>query len=241
VPAAGEILADQRQNMESRQAMLSAIRRQLAASTPFDVVRSQHQAHLTGNSHPDRVTAFEQPPAIPLLEHFSLSLEAVSGHCVVVRDEVEAATAVSQIIGPTARRIAVSNSPLVQRVMRSAKHHAELIEAAASLALFDCDAGITGAQWAIAETGTLVLESEEERHRLISLVPPVHIAIIEASRIRQTMGEVLGLISEHGSDALSRTVTFITGPSRTSDIELTLAIGVHGPAELHVIVIGENS
>lgn len=239
--AAREILADQRQNMESRQAMLIAIRRQLAASAPLDVVRSQHQAHFTGTSHTDRVAAIEQPPTISLVEHFRVSLEAVSGHCVAVRDEVEAATAVLQIIGQR-ERIAVSNSPLVQRVMRSVEHHAELIEAATPPALFDCDAGITGAQWAIAETGTLALESEEERHRLISLVPPMHIAIIEAGRIRQTMGEVLRLISENGGDALSRTVTFITGPSRTSDIELTLAIGVHGPAELHVIVIvGENS
>jgi len=72
-------------------------------------------------------------------------------------------------------------------------------------------------------------------------VPPIHIAIIEASRIRQTMAEVLRAINEDGRDSLSRTVTFITGPSRTSDIELTLAIGVHGPAELHVIVIDEKA
>ena len=104
--------------------------------------------------------------------------------------------------------------------------------------LFDCDMGITTAQWAIAETGTLVLESERERHRLASLVPPVHVAIVEAGRIRRTMAEALELI-KNADVGLSRTVTFITGPSRTSDIELTLAIGVHGPGELHVIVIDE--
>jgi L-lactate dehydrogenase complex protein LldG len=61
------------------------------------------------------------------------------------------------------------------------------------------------------------------------------LCILRAADIRQTLGEILELINED----LSRTVTFITGASRTSDIELTLAIGVHGPKELHVIVIND--
>ena len=102
--------------------------------------------------------------------------------------------------------------------------------------MFESDLGITGAQWAIAETGTLVLESESERHCLTSLVPPIHVCILEAKQIRQTLGEILGILQKD----LSRTITFITGASRTSDIELTLAIGVHGPGELHVILIDET-
>jgi L-lactate utilization protein LutC len=101
-------------------------------------------------------------------------------------------------------------------------------------ALFNATA-VLPAQWAIAETGTLVLETKSERHRLVSLVPAMHIAILAAGRILRTMSEALEAVSTTGE--LSRTVTFITGPSRTSDIELTLAIGVHGPARLHVIVI----
>jgi L-lactate dehydrogenase complex protein LldG len=62
----------------------------------------------------------------------------------------------------------------------------------------------------------------------------VHIAIISASKIRETLGEVLALLQSAGE--ISPTVTFITGPSRTADIELTLAIGVHGPQQLYVIV-----
>ncbi len=100
--------------------------------------------------------------------------------------------------------------------------------------LFACDVGICTAQAAIAETGTLMLDSEAERHRLVSLLPPVHIAIVEAASIRLTLGEVLAAVEQR--HPLSPTVTFITGPSRTADIELTLAIGVHGPQELYVIV-----
>ena len=100
--------------------------------------------------------------------------------------------------------------------------------------IFSFDVGITTAQAAIAETGTLILESLDERHRLVSLVPPVHIAIIDASKIVRTLGEALTLLRQ--AKEISPAVTFITGPSRTADIELTLTIGVHGPQELYVIV-----
>jgi L-lactate dehydrogenase complex protein LldG len=100
--------------------------------------------------------------------------------------------------------------------------------------IFAFDVGISTAQAAIAETGTLVLDSARERNRLVSLVPPVHIAIVDASSIFQTLGEALAFIHQDGS--ISPAVTFITGPSRTADIELTLAIGVHGPQQLYVIV-----
>jgi L-lactate dehydrogenase complex protein LldG len=111
------------------------------------------------------------------------------------------------------------------------------LERAGAAALFASDLGISAVQWGIAETGTLVLESDREHHRLVSLVPPVHVALIQAQQIRESLGEILSLISENGEEGLSRAVTFITGPSRTSDIELTLAIGVHGPTALHVIII----
>ena len=102
--------------------------------------------------------------------------------------------------------------------------------------LFAADAGISAAQWGIAETGTLVLESSQEQHRLVSLVPPLHIAVLPANRVVNTMAEALQRIAPTIDNRL---VTFITGPSRTGDIELTLVLGVHGPHTLHVIVCEE--
>jgi len=104
--------------------------------------------------------------------------------------------------------------------------------------IFQFDVGISNAQAGIAETGTLVLDSARERHRLVSLVPPVHIAIINASSIVETLGEALTLLQK--DKEISPAITFITGPSRTADIELTMAIGVHGPRELYVIVNGSK-
>jgi L-lactate dehydrogenase complex protein LldG len=212
----------------ARRSILDAIRRSLAASAPFDEA-------ATSLPEVPAPRAFDVAP----LERFRKALEAVVGKSVVVANECEAAGAVREILERIgARRVAVSDSPLVGAVLGHLALDDVRMESDPDRAtLFECHAGITGAQWAVAETGTLVLESDRERHRLASLVPPVHIAILEASRIRHTLGEVLGTLSKQGADALSRTVTFVTGPSRTSDIELTLAIGVHGPGELYVVIL----
>jgi L-lactate utilization protein LutC len=211
-------------NADARAAILASISRSLAASRPFD---TEHQKHHRPSAPP--VT-----PTVPvlrletLIENFRSSLTFVGADCRVVHGRQEAAAEVRAVIeSHSAKQIAVSDSSMVAELMPDIK--------AAPSVLFGCDLGITSAQWGIAETGTLVLESERESHRLTSLVPPVHLCILKATDIRQTLGEILELISKN----LSRTVTFITGASRTSDIELTLAIGVHGPKELHILVIND--
>ena len=225
--------------------MFAAIRGHLAASAPHDAVRAAHHAAA---AHGEDVSARDEKTAVVVfegtaVERFRQALEAVAGRCLVVRDEAEAAEALRQIAEQrSCSRVAVSDSPLVGRVLNLAALPAEVLENPAAEALFDCDLGVTGAQWGVAETGTLVLESDAERHRLASLVPSAHVAIIESRNVRQTLGEVLQAINDRGAEGLSRAVTFITGPSRTSDIELTLAIGVHGPAELYVVIIeGEGN
>ena len=102
--------------------------------------------------------------------------------------------------------------------------------------LLECDLGFTGAQFGVAETGTLVLLSSEERHRVASLVPPVHVALLEARDILPALGDALEA-ARRAQGGLPHVVTLITGPSRTGDIELTIVVGVHGPKELHVIVV----
>lgn len=226
------------ENNSARTAILTAIRRNLAASEPFDAIHREHHGahpHLPENGKAQIVSAADLQN-ISLIERFRENLISIGGNCTVVRDLAEAAQIVQAIIEKTkACGVAVSDSDLVKRVCELVKTNAILTENVSAAELFEFDLGITSAQWAIAETGTLVLESDREQNRLSSLVPPVHIAIVEAECFRQTLGEILALVNK--AENLSRTITFITGPSRTSDIELTLAIGVHGPAELHVIVV----
>ena len=97
--------------------------------------------------------------------------------------------------------------------------------------------GITGAYCAIAETGTLMLLSGASSPMKNSLLPETHIAVVPASRILRCMEDGWDLLrKEHGP--LPRQVAFVSGPSRTADIEMTLVIGIHGPYRVHVVLVG---
>jgi L-lactate dehydrogenase complex protein LldG len=100
--------------------------------------------------------------------------------------------------------------------------------------LLNADAGLTTAQIGIAESGTLALIGDVEKHRLVSLVPPIHVAILKRENIVGTMSEALAKLENNGIP--SSLITFVTGPSRTADIELQLVLGVHGPRELRIIL-----
>lgn len=97
-------------------------------------------------------------------------------------------------------------------------------------------AGITGTFCAVAETGSLMLLSGPQTYASASLLPETHIAIVAASRIVGTMEDAFALArAEHGE--LPRAANFISGPSRTGDIEQTIVLGAHGPYRVHVIVV----
>jgi L-lactate dehydrogenase complex protein LldG len=97
------------------------------------------------------------------------------------------------------------------------------------------DVGITSADYVLADTGTLVVLSSPNESRMISLLPPAHIAAVQASRILTGLDELFSVLP-HPADITSSMV-MITGPSRTGDIEMTLVRGVHGPGEFTVVVV----
>jgi L-lactate dehydrogenase complex protein LldG len=97
------------------------------------------------------------------------------------------------------------------------------------------DVGISGVDYALADTGTLVLLARTGQARSISLLPPVHIAIVGAEQLLSCLDDLFPLVRLESD--LASAITFITGPSRTADIELTLVVGVHGPQELHVVLL----
>ena len=96
------------------------------------------------------------------------------------------------------------------------------------------EVGVTGCLTAIAETGSLALVSGPGRSRAVSLLPPVHLAVVRRADLVFSMGEFFrGRGAELDAAA---SCTFVTGPSRTADIELTLTLGVHGPGRVVVVV-----
>lgn len=100
--------------------------------------------------------------------------------------------------------------------------------------------GITSADYCIADTATLTMKTRPGQPRCVSLLPSIHIAVIRLDRILTTFEELYALLKwspAEQAEGITRCMTFITGPSKTADIEATLVHGVHGPRELYVFVL----
>ncbi|HZY64795.1 MAG TPA: lactate utilization protein [Rubrobacteraceae bacterium] len=98
------------------------------------------------------------------------------------------------------------------------------------------DVGLSTAEWAIAETGSLVIEGGPEKGRSVTLLPSAHVAVLLADRVLPAVPDAIAKYAADGR--VPANLTFHTGPSRTGDIEMTLAVGVHGPGEVHVVLVG---
>ncbi len=103
------------------------------------------------------------------------------------------------------------------------------------------DLGLTGADYAIAETGSLIVLPRRGLSRLVSLVPPVHVALVRPEDVLESLPDLfllrrLEYYGNHGD--MGSYLNFITGPSRTADIEMTIVQGVHGPREVHLVLLG---
>ncbi|HEV8145369.1 MAG TPA: lactate utilization protein [Bryobacteraceae bacterium] len=174
------------------------------------------------------------PPALAFItsspaervETFRLALEALAGKVSVARTPAEAGDYVRAAVA--GRTFAASHAPLL----------AQCGIAASSFSREDyakVDVGITSADYALAETGSLVVLTESSESRLLSLLPPCHIAVVARSRIVENLEQLLTLLPE--PTANSSAMVIITGPSRTADIEMLLVRGVHGPGEIHVVIL----
>jgi L-lactate utilization protein LutC len=101
--------------------------------------------------------------------------------------------------------------------------------------------GITGADYAVAETGSLIILPRRGLSRLVSLVPPVHIALVRPEDVLESLDDLFLLrrleYHQRGGE-MGSYLNFITGPSRTADIEMTIVEGVHGPKEVHMVILG---
>jgi L-lactate dehydrogenase complex protein LldG len=104
-------------------------------------------------------------------------------------------------------------------------------------ALFAADASVTGVSHLIAETGTLVVRSAPQEPRSLTLLPPIHIAVAHEDQI---VPDLFDLFGPNAAEGLPSCLTLITGPSKTGDIELQLVTGVHGPGQLHVVLVAPS-
>jgi L-lactate dehydrogenase complex protein LldG len=103
--------------------------------------------------------------------------------------------------------------------------------------LFSVDVAATGATMAVAETGTIVCQSGSQLARGASLIPPFHVAVVAVSQIVPDLCDCFARLA--ALEQLPANVNLITGPSKTADIEGVLVTGVHGPREVHIVLVAD--
>lgn len=183
-----------------------------------------------------------------LIQTFKARFETLRGTVHLVSDWAAAAETILSILRATAaKRIALATLPEALRetlldacsgedieVLKPPYAHETLPEA-----IDGADVGVTEAIFAIAQSGTLVEVALDDAERLVSALPKVHIGLVAAAEfvplLQDAAPRLRSCFQEHDRNCV---VSFISGPSRTGDIEMILTLGVHGPGEAHAIVVG---
>ena len=209
---------------------------------PRDAILSSVRQALKNHPSPDRTGSGASvsdlyPEQVDLLDEFSRRFQAIGGQYHRVSTPEGLVQALAEImaihqqteiaVDPTAR----STVPDIDQVLAGLGCEIRSPEPESAE---KAPVGVTGVSLALAYSGSLVLDSHEPGSLSASLLPSVHIALVPADRVVYGVNQALGRL---GSEKPPRGMVFVTGPSRTADIELTLVMGVHGPGSVHAVVL----
>lgn len=208
-------------NSLSRQQILESIRKVSNRKQSQQAETEFENAAIYKPVLPDAITCFKN------------ELEAISGNCFVVESETE----LFQIL-----RKELSDRQITSIYCRDTAISAQLstfdipfTNRAEDFEAMTC--GITSCEFLIARTGSVLVSSAGASGRQMNVFPPVHIILAKSSQMLNYPEDALVAIQKKYSDQLPSTITTITGPSRTADIEKTLVLGAHGPKELLVFIL----
>jgi L-lactate dehydrogenase complex protein LldG len=241
---------------ESKQPFLQMVREALGRSEPllYTPDHAPLKAKLPRQQEKVRTVQARNEARRPVLVARLMETAAKAGwnvHGVASHDE--AALIVGDIArGLRARRVVRSTEEVfrrveVDRVLRNARITPVVLVSGRQRRRSDlwplasgADLGISGVQYAVAETGSCVVVPRRGIARITSLAPPAFIALVEEDQVLENLDDLLALRRLEYMRGRSRTpnyMTLISGPSRTADIEFTLTTGVHGPGQVHLILI----
>jgi L-lactate utilization protein LutC len=225
-------------------------------TTPREAILQNVRQALRGGNRPGQTAAIESRGPIGYqgaepdpVSRFRQELTATGGYADVVPDRQAAlARALEMAKAASARRVLIGPGALIDS-LNLPEELAALgcdVKLTGSLfadnnrdILFAADLGISGVDYLIAETGTVVLLSKAKEPRSLSLLPPVHVALAERAQLVPDLFDLFESEIRKGRSDFPSCVTLVTGPSKTGDIELRLVTGVHGPGEIHVILIND--
>jgi len=178
-----------------------------------------------------------------LISVFETEFEKLAGRCYVassvktVADIVLGIASQNKCVNLVRQRLNIDDEDQIKTML--ADHGftiLELEEAADPISLLSkADLSLTRVDMLIAETGTLVMSTSADEGKLSSCLPPIHIGIVSGENIVRTLHDAAAYLRRHFESPGS--VSFVSGPSRTGDIEMKLILGVHGPHQVHVIIL----
>lgn len=196
----------------------------------------RHSLKKTDQTHPSLLPPISQPRLPDSLdseiERFLAEIKKLSGIPKKISNSEIEASLKELVLEQNIQKACLWNTPHLKSLGIAETLKALGVEIISSNSdkhtIAQCDLGITEADFLLPETGTLVLRSSVEKPRAVSLAPRVHLAIVRPEMLRGDMHQVFAEAKDH------HYLVFITGPSRTADIELTVTLGVHGPKNLYV-------
>jgi L-lactate dehydrogenase complex protein LldG len=226
-------------------------REQVLARIAANLRRAKPTATTSSHAHraPVRAAVERKVPAAKLDDRFATELEALGGHVHRCSDPSQAIGVIldlchthqaSRILAWDERWVGLAGLRSTLSEHRIGYDTGWLPPDDAARrerlrAMEKIPVGVTGAMGAIADSGTIAVLSGPGRPRLASLLPPVHVAVLRMDLIHPSLPDLFAAhprVADEGSNFV-----LITGPSRTADIEMTLTRGVHGPGEVHVILL----
>ncbi len=176
------------------------------------------------------------------IHHFTQRIAAVHGEVHLVDKNLWLEAVKQQLQDKQLKRVLLAENAMGRQISEYCQEsqitwYSDEIENFKDKLFNEIDASVTGCKAAIAETGSLVLWPDNIEPRLMSLVPPVHIVLLDAENIFSSLADIIN--QQNWQNKLPSNALLISGPSKTADIEQTLAYGIHGPKKLVVIILDE--
>jgi L-lactate dehydrogenase complex protein LldG len=209
---------------QSKENILKKIRQALSHSTPIPFPQSE------GHN-----TVFEQATQEPEIE-FAEKFTKLQGKFIFCADDNELLSQISALIIHNKWTDIFCKEEKLKKIF--SEKFAPIIS---ERELSNCDAAITSCEALIARTGSIVMSAAQQSGRTVSVYAPAHICIAYSSQLVYDIKDGLQLLKEKYQHNLPSLITFASGPSRTADIEKTLVVGVHGPKEVYVFLVDEQS
>ena len=239
------------ETMNARDTILARVREALRIPAPLPHLKSHDAAQATSTTGHPALAVLPLEVAKPWLpdggdtpeERIALVTDNLEKLRAVVR-RVPDLQAAADFMGSLARdrgwkRLACHAHPLVTPLVNGvpcATYHVDAPQCDKNH-LEGCDAGITSCEAIVSQTGSILVSSSTCGGRGLSILPHVHVVVATLDQIVPTLGDALHLANDRHAGRMPSMLSFITGPSRTGDIERILVLGAHGPKELIVILV----